>query len=51
LSVTATQVLTLRQETQLSWFVSSVDTVDQELPPSLVPASASVELRPAAQRV
>ena len=37
----------LRQETEPSSLVVSDVTVDQELPPSLVPASASVEPAPA----
>jgi len=39
----------LWQETEPSSLVVSDVTVDQELPPSLVPASASVEPAPAAQ--
>ncbi len=46
----ATQVLMLRQETEPTWLMVSDGTVDQELPSSLVPASASFEPAPAAQQ-
>jgi hypothetical protein len=48
--VTATQVLTLRQETEPVSFVVSDVTVDQEAPRSAVPVSALAEPAPAAQQ-
>jgi hypothetical protein len=50
LSVTATQVLTLRQETEPTSFVVSDVTVDQEAPRSAVPVSVLTEPAPAAQQ-